>query len=88
MNQFPSSSKGSATPYFPSDLADGKVCENKLVEKLRSLGFNPQVNPRRLTFPTPQIRHNCNLPGLWRFSNLRMQTGPDGTANGKCRLRA
>jgi len=55
MNQFLSSLKSTATPNFPLDLEDGKVCENKLLEKLRSYGLNPVVNPWRLAFRTPQI---------------------------------
>jgi len=34
------------TPYFPKDLADGKVCEQKLIERLTGYGFKAVENPR------------------------------------------
>lgn len=44
----------SGIPDFLHDLQDGKLCEQRLFEHLRSLGCNPQVNVRR-PYPTPQI---------------------------------
>jgi hypothetical protein len=32
-------------PYFPADLQDGKVCEQMLIERLRSYGWRAVENP-------------------------------------------
>ena len=51
MNQSQSSSQHSANtsapkaPYFPADLLDGKVCEQMLMERLRSYGWRAVENP-------------------------------------------
>lgn len=55
MTQSQPSSSATATPYFPSDLQDGKVCEDKLIQKLRSYGLTAVVNVRRNTLAAPQI---------------------------------